>query len=93
MWCLYGNLAMWEYDRDRRYVDALLNTIDTFTHKKSLEPKDINTLNKYKGRLKYYLSQYKYRYENRLRTYKFSDKVNVCMQDIVMYLKDELGIS
>lgn len=52
MWCLYGNLAMWEYDRDKRYADALLNTIDTFTHKKNLEPKDINTLNKYKGRLK-----------------------------------------
>lgn len=46
MWCLYGNLAMWEYDRDRRYVDALLNTIDAFTHKKNLEPKDISTLNK-----------------------------------------------
>lgn len=92
MWCLYGNLAMWEYDRDRRYADALLNTIDAFTHKKNLEPKDINILNKYKGRLKYYLSQYKYRYENKLISYKFSDRVNVCMQDIVMYLKDELGI-
>ena len=56
MWCLYGNLAMWEYNRDRRYVDALLNTIDAFTHKKNLEPKDINTLNKYKIKKKEDLS-------------------------------------
>ena len=91
--CLYGNLAMWEYSLDRCYADALLNTIDAFTHKKNLEPKDINKLNKYKGRLKYYLSQHKYRREHKLSLYKFSCRINICVDDIVMYLKDELGIS
>lgn len=82
----------WEYSIARCNAEALIDTIECIIHKRNLESKDIHTLNKYSGKLKYYLSQYKYRYDNRLNSYLFSCKVNILMQDITSYLKNVLGV-
>lgn len=83
----------WEYSIDRCNAESLIDTIGRVIHKGNLESKDIYTLNKYRGKLKYYLSQYKYKYDNRLDSYTFSCKVHVLMYDIASYLKNKLGIS
>ena len=83
--------AMWEYTIAKYNVLSVLDTVECVINKRNLESEDIYKLNKYRGRLKYYFDQYKYRYENNLNMYTFSCKVNVCMQDILSYIKNRLG--
>ena len=91
MGILCSTAATWEYTIAKYNVLSVLDTVECVINKRNLESEDICKLNKYIGRLKYYLGQYKYRYENNLNTYTFSCKVNVCMQDILSYIKDRLG--
>lgn len=91
MGILCSTAATWEYTIAKYNVLSVLDTVECVINKRNIESEDIYKLNKYRGRLKYYLGQYKYRYENNLNTYTFSCKVNVCMQDILSYIKDRLG--
>lgn len=91
MGILCSTAVTWEYTIAKYNVLSVLDTVECVINKRNLESEDIYKLNKCRGRLKYYLGQYKYRYENNLNTYTFSCKVNVCMQDILSYIKDRLG--
>lgn len=91
MGILCSTAATWEYTIAKYNVLSVLDTVECVINKRNLESEDIYKLNKYRRRLKYYLDQYKYRYENNLNTYTFSCKVNVCMQDILSYIKNRLG--
>ena len=91
MGILCSTAVTWEYTIAKYNVLSVLDTVECVINKRNLESEGIYKLNKYRRRLKYYLGQYKYRYENNLNTYTFSCKVNVCMQDILSYIKDRLG--
>ena len=88
---LNSTTSDWEYNIAKQNAKTLIDTIDCIISRRNTSSESIRKLNKYIGRLKYYLGQYKYRCENNLNSYVFSCKVNICIQDIVSYIKDRLG--
>lgn len=83
---LNSTTSDWEYNIAKQNAKTLIDTVDGIINRRNTSSESIRKLNKYIGRLKYYLGQYKYRCENNLNSYVFSCKVNICMQDIVSYI-------